>query len=201
MSFIIWLSADIVQLGYNGRTAPYAGLRRAESYLLPEGKCVRHVHICQPTFLSPQVLSSLHHPHRYILTWGEEPLCCSLRDPQCIRQINYNIQSTNILHILSEWMRVVWRRCLGTHCHVHTTPTPEREAEPNSGCQSSTAAATPRRSGIPGESCPLTFPFISKAVARLVQRPLCDAVRLVRLFWANAMWLIKKLYIFKILIG
>lgn len=54
MSFIIWLSADIVQLGDNGRTAPYVGLRRAESYLLPEGKCVRHVHICQPTFLSPQ---------------------------------------------------------------------------------------------------------------------------------------------------
>ncbi len=54
MSFIIWLSADIVQLGDNGRTAPYASLRRAESYLLPEGKCVRHVHICQPTFLSPQ---------------------------------------------------------------------------------------------------------------------------------------------------
>jgi len=75
MSFIIWLSADIVQLGDNGRNAPYVGLRRAESYLLPEGKCVRHVHICQPTFLSPQFfhLST-------ILTWGEELLCCSPRD-------------------------------------------------------------------------------------------------------------------------
>lgn len=75
MSFIIWLSADIVQLGDNGRNAPYVGLRRAESYLLPEGKCVRHVHICQPTFLSPQFfhLST-------ILTWGEELLRCSPRD-------------------------------------------------------------------------------------------------------------------------
>ncbi len=160
--------------------------------------CKTCPHLSANILISP-VLSSLHHPHRYILTWGEEPLRCSLRDPQYIRQINYNIQSTNILRILLEWMRVVWRRCLGTHCHVHTTPTPEREAEPNSGCQSG-AAAVPRRSGIPGESCPLTFPFILKAVARLVQRPLCDAVRLVRLFWANAMWLIKTLYIFKILI-
>ncbi len=52
--------------GDNGRTAPYASLRRAESYLLPEGKCVRHVRICQPT-LSPQFSlsppSSPLHPH------------------------------------------------------------------------------------------------------------------------------------------
>lgn len=73
MSFIIWLSADIVQLGNNGGTAPYVGLRRAQIYLLPEGKCVRHVHICQPVFLSP----ALFHLST-ILTWGREALSAAL---------------------------------------------------------------------------------------------------------------------------
>lgn len=179
MSFIIWLSADIVQLGDNGRNAPYVGLRRAESYLLPEGKCVRHVHICQPTFLSPQFfhLST-------ILTWGEELLRCSRRDRTASdKLIKIYRAPTYTAHPFGVSARGVKTVSGDTLSCTHVTNYREGGWTKLS-CQS---CATAWRSGIPGESCPLTSSFISRAVAQLAQKTLevCDAARL---FWLLMPW-------------
>lgn len=165
MSFIIWLSADIVQLGDNGRTAPYAGLQRTESYLLPEGKYVRHVHICQPTFLSPQYfhLST-------ILTCGEKNLSTALWGTHNASDKLIRIYRAQT-YCTSFWSERVWcEDSLGTHCHVHTTPTPERgwtKLRLSERCSSSTKAVwnTCRKLSV-------NIPIHLKGAARLVQRPM-----------------------------